>query len=116
MDKSGFERGDNGHKLLDRQAVLGLSGIERRERLRNHLARELAQRHRAGARGEDEELPVVETLAPHIVIHVGIKVERVHCIVLSQPLTTVSRGWSTISGKGPPCLRFNTPVAIRVAT
>src|SRR5262245_51788186 len=83
MDKSGFERGNNGNKLLDWQAVLGFSGIERSERFLDHLARELAQRNRTWARGEDKELPVIETLAPQVVIYGGINVQRIHIVVLS---------------------------------
>ena len=84
VDEPGLEGADDLDELLDRQAVLGVLGIERGERLLDQLAGQLGERPGARARRIDEDVPGVEPAAPLLVAQVRIEVDGAHGYTLAE--------------------------------
>src|SRR6185312_16702658 len=78
VDEPGLERPDDLDEPLDRQALLGMLGIKRAERLRDQLASVLCERQGARARRVDEDVPGIEPAATLGVGQVGVEVESGH--------------------------------------
>ena len=78
IDEVGLHPREDGVVRLDREVVLCLGRVMRRERSLQQLAGEVAQRHAAGTWSEDEQLPRVQLRAAVGIRHRTVIVNRVH--------------------------------------
>src|SRR5262249_17430473 len=84
VDKPGLQGADDLDELLDRELILRVHGLERREGVFDQRTREFGERPGAGARRIDEDVPGVEAAAALLIPEVRVEVDGAHGISLAE--------------------------------